>query len=74
VGEAFYHLYTLENACKVQVDVMASGVKPVVPADDVIRQLSEYGIPPRQGPASFVNMSWDAVVRLMDQKDPSYRS
>jgi ribulose-5-phosphate 4-epimerase/fuculose-1-phosphate aldolase len=74
VGEAFYHLYTLENACKVQVDVMASGMKPVVPDDDVIRQLSDYGIPPRQGPASFVNMSWDAVVRLMDQKDPSYRS
>jgi ribulose-5-phosphate 4-epimerase/fuculose-1-phosphate aldolase len=74
VAEAFYHLYTLENACKVQVDVMASGVKPIVPDDDVIRAMQEYGIPPKQGPASFVNMSWDAVVRLMDQKDSSYRT
>ncbi len=53
---------------------MASGVKPIVPDDDVIRAMQEYGIPPKPGPASFVNMSWDAVVRLMDQKDSSYRT
>jgi ribulose-5-phosphate 4-epimerase/fuculose-1-phosphate aldolase len=74
VGEAFYHLYTLENACKVQVDVMSSGANMVVPDDDVIRKLNDYGIPPKNGPADFINMSWDAVVRLMDQKDPSYRN
>ncbi len=74
VGEAFYHLYTLENACKVQVDVMASGANIVVPDEDVIRQLNGYGIPPENGPADFVNMAWDSVVRLMDQKDASYRN
>ena len=74
VGEAFYHLYMLENACKVQVDVMASGANIVVPDDDVIKQLNDYGIPSKDGPADFINMSWDAVVRLMDQKDISYRN
>ena len=28
VAEAFFYLYTLENACKVQVDVMSSGATP----------------------------------------------
>jgi ribulose-5-phosphate 4-epimerase/fuculose-1-phosphate aldolase len=73
VGEAFYFLYSLENACKVQVDVMASGAKTVFPDDSVIAELNKYGMPPKDAPADFVNMSWDAVVRLMDQKDRSYR-
>jgi len=73
VGEAFYHLYMLENACKVQVDVMASGQTPIVPDEPVIQELREFGLPPADAPHDFVNMSWDAVVRLMDSKDPSYR-
>ena len=73
VGEAFYHLYELENACKVQVDVMASGAEMMVPEDGVIKELNDYGIPPKEGPADFVNMAWDAVTRQMDEKDNSYR-
>lgn len=73
VGEAFYYLYVLENACKVQVDVMASGTNMIVPADEVIRELNDYGRPPDSGPASFVDMAWEAVTRLMDQKDDSWR-
>ena len=73
VGEAFYHLYMLENACKVQVDVLASGQDYVIPDADVIQQLNDYGMPPADAPADFVHMAWDAVVRQMDQKDPSYR-
>ncbi|MXZ79842.1 MAG: hypothetical protein F4Z15_00375 [Gammaproteobacteria bacterium] len=73
VGEAFYFLYMLENACKVQADVMACGQEPVRPDADVIRELSEYGTPPSDSPAPYVEMSWNAVTRLMDNKDPSYR-
>ena len=73
VGEAFYHLYTLENACKVQVDVMASGADLVIPDEATLQELGEFGIPPADGPADFVSLGWDAVVRLMDAKDPSYR-
>ena len=73
VAEAFHHHYYLENACKVQVDVMASAGKYIVPEDKVIAELSEYGRPPEEGPASYINRSWDAVVRMMDMKDASYR-
>ncbi len=73
IGEAFYFLYTLENACKVQVDVLASGEAIVTPDSGVVEELNTCGRPPDDGPADFVSMSWEAVVRMMDDKDPSYR-
>ena len=74
VGEAFYYLYTLENACKVQVDVLNSGEKPVIPPQHALESLSRYGVPEKDGPGDFVTRSWDAVVRMLDQKFPDYRN
>ncbi len=73
VSEAFYYLYTLESACKVQVDVMSSGAKMVVPEDSVVKELQEYGLPSKDGPDDFVDRSWTAVTRMLDTKDPSYK-
>ena len=73
VAEAFYYLYTLENACKVQVDVMSSGAEIVTPDKEIVDQLAMYGrIKPGQ-PADFVTRAWTAVTRMLDQQDPSYR-
>ncbi|MGI9315802.1 MAG: class II aldolase/adducin family protein, partial [bacterium] len=74
VGEAFYYLYTLENACKVQVDVLRSGEEPVIPPDHALKSLSKYGVPSKDGPGDFVTRSWEAVVRMLDQKHPDYRN
>jgi ribulose-5-phosphate 4-epimerase/fuculose-1-phosphate aldolase len=74
VGEAFYYLYTLENACKVQVDVLRSGEEPVIPPQSALDNLRHYGVPGKDGPGDFVTRSWDAVVRLLDQKEPDYRN
>lgn len=74
VGEAFYHLYTLENACKVQVDVLASGQGMVVPQQSELDRLAEEGRVPADGPGSHVDMTWQAVLRLLDQKDASFRN
>lgn len=73
VGEAFHLLYELENACKVQVDVLASGQDYVVPENEVVEAMQQYGMPPKDAPAKHVGMAWEAVRRLMDSKDPSYR-
>lgn len=73
VGEAFYYLYMLENACKVQVDVMQSGDKPLIPPKQALEKLSQWGIPPADGPLDSVTRSWDAVVRMLDQREPDYR-
>jgi ribulose-5-phosphate 4-epimerase/fuculose-1-phosphate aldolase len=74
VAEAFYYLYTVENACKVQVDVLASGKEIVTPQQDVVDAMASYGLSPEKPPHIHVNMAWEAVVRLLDEKDPSYRS
>lgn len=74
VGEAFYFLYTLENACKVQVDVLGSGAVTVTPDPVVIEELNAYGRLLADGPpADYVVLGWQAVMRMMDSKDPSYR-
>lgn len=73
VAEAFYYLYTLENACKVQVDVMASGAEIITPKESAIASLAEYGHPPAAGPADYVTRSWQALMRTLDQQDSSYK-
>ncbi len=73
VAEAFYYLYALENACKVQVDVMKSGAETIQPGASVIKQLNDRGVPPADGPKEFIDMSWQALIRMLDQQDRSYR-
>ena len=36
VAEAFYYLYILEAACKIQVDVLSASSKPILPDQDAI--------------------------------------
>ncbi len=74
IGEAFYFMYMLENACKVQVDVVASGQQPITPDESTIQSISDYGMPPPDKPSCYADMSWEAITRLMDKKDPSYRN
>jgi ribulose-5-phosphate 4-epimerase/fuculose-1-phosphate aldolase len=74
VAEAFYYLYTVESACKVQVDVLACSQGYVTPAPEVVDELAYYG---RQGTVDIpdhIDFTWSAVLRLLDQKDPSYRN
>lgn len=73
VAEAFYFLYTMENACKVQVDVMASGAEVITPTAEALAGMADYGRPNESHPADFVTRSWDALIRILDRQDPSYR-
>jgi len=73
VAEAFYHLYTVENACKVQVDVLASGAEIVTPAPEVVDELARYGSSWAEN-QPFLDMLWGAVLRLLDDKDSSFRN
>jgi ribulose-5-phosphate 4-epimerase/fuculose-1-phosphate aldolase len=74
VAEAFYFLYTVENACKVQVDVLASGQKYVTPDMSAIDELATLGMPPADKPFEHAEMAWDAVVRQLEAKDSSFRN
>jgi len=72
VAEAFYLLYTLENACKVQVDVMASGAKIKIADADVRARLGEYARPNGDQPLPQAQMLWQSECRLLERNDPSY--
>ena len=67
VSEAFYHLYILENACKIQVDVMCSGAKYTVPSDAARAAIGQFAEIPEDGPAAFVETTWKAVVRSLER-------
>ncbi len=73
VAEAFLHMYRLESACQVQLDAMACGQPLVTPPEAVLersaRQMDEFA----QCAAEIGQLEFDALVRLMDQKDPSFR-
>ena len=70
-GEAFLLLYNLEMACKVQVDVMTSGAEIVYPTKEAIDRTSAIG---DFSEWTGVNAAWEAVVRMLDKADPSYRT
>lgn len=72
IAEAFYLLYTLENACKVQVDVMASGAKMKTVDTDVLERLSEWARPDGDNPLPQALMLWQAECRLLNRNDSSY--
>ncbi len=73
VAEAFYLLYQAENACKVQVDVLAAGLDYVTPDAAVVDQLAAFGKDRATDAVDHVALVWDAVVRLLDRQDPSFR-
>ncbi len=74
VAEAFFYLYTLENACKVQVDVMSSGATPKHIDAESLRQLAEYSRPKAEDPNDSATRCWQALVRQLDQQDASYKN
>ncbi|MDC1287887.1 class II aldolase/adducin family protein [Gammaproteobacteria bacterium] len=73
VAEAFYYLYTVENACKVQVDVLASRQDYVTPDSTVVDDLAYAGKLRSGDSHDYIQLAWDAVLRLLDKKDPSFR-
>ena len=70
-AEAFCYHYDLEMACKVQVDILQSGTEPLQPPAPVVEGLKAWGDP---GPEPKGAMEWAALVRLLERKDPSFKT
>jgi ribulose-5-phosphate 4-epimerase/fuculose-1-phosphate aldolase len=68
-GEAFLDLYNVENACKVQVDVLASGREIIMPTEAALKRTMAAA-----DDAEFnrADDNWRAVRRVLDKADPSY--
>ena len=68
VGEAFMGMYYLERACRVQLDVLATGRPYGLPAPAVVEQAArQYAHFP------YGRFEWPALLRLADAKSPGFR-
>ena len=69
IGGAFLRMFNLEQACKIQLDAQATGAPLVQPPEDVCEGAA------RQFENSTENrpMAWAALIRRLDNEDPSFR-
>jgi ribulose-5-phosphate 4-epimerase/fuculose-1-phosphate aldolase len=79
VAQAFVRMYGLERACQVQLAARATGAPLVVPPQSVCEISAERSddflvAEGDKGYSRVPNPEFAALMRLMDQKDPSYRT
>jgi len=73
IPEAFIVMYRLERACQVQLDAMSCGRPLVVPPEPVIERSAEQMKEFAEHAAETGKLEFDALLRLMDEQDPSFR-
>ena len=71
IGECFYYLYYLETACKIQVDVLSSGQKPLLLSDEIVKGLFADGGVPKNEP--YGAQDWYPQLRWLDNNLPGFR-
>ncbi|HTD36770.1 MAG TPA: class II aldolase/adducin family protein [Candidatus Limnocylindrales bacterium] len=71
VGQAFLTMYFLERACATQIALLTAGAEmhwPAPEVQDVVKRQAGVGI------EAVAKLAWDAQLRMLDAKDPSYKS
>jgi ribulose-5-phosphate 4-epimerase/fuculose-1-phosphate aldolase len=71
IPETFNMCYWVEMACKAQIDAMASGATLVQPEQAVCEKTAYLYDPGTR--RRFGDMEWDAMLRMLDRQDPSFR-
>jgi ribulose-5-phosphate 4-epimerase/fuculose-1-phosphate aldolase len=71
VPEAFTLMYYLEQSCRVQIDLMATGRKLTRLSDNVLQHTAEQFV---SSPLPCGEREWPALLRLLDAKDPGFRA
>lgn len=78
VGQAFVRMFRLQRACEVQLAAQATGASLIVPPKSVqaltLKLNNDFeSVEVGDGYSRVANPEFDAMVRLMDRKDPSFR-
>jgi ribulose-5-phosphate 4-epimerase/fuculose-1-phosphate aldolase len=69
VAEAFYWMWYLNQACRIQLAAQASGAPlRVLPLEVVMRTQAQYSTAPTKG-----WLPWQALKRKLDREQPDYR-
>ena len=79
VGQAFNSIYRLERACETQLLAMACNSEMTMPPQAVIAksnaQLKTMPSPDVKGKKqAHGSLEWPALKRMLDRRDPSYKS
>lgn len=70
VAEAFYLLYYLEQACRIQVAAQSTGVPLAIPPEAVVvRTAAQFNSDGARG-----WLPWQALRRKLDREQPEYRT
>ena len=72
VAQAFNLMYWLEMSCKIQLDAMVAGTELITPPAEVIEKTYDLYQPHVRRP--FGEMEWPAMLRMLDRRDPSYKT
>lgn len=72
VAECFYYLYYLEMACKIQVDVLASGQKPILVEQETVNRMFQQRTAGDKYPPGI--RCWISAVRMLDRQGIDFRS
>ena len=68
VAEAFLRIFFLERACTMQVKALSGGRKLVTPSDAVQDVVTKQSA----GICKIADLSWTALLRMLDRKNPGY--
>jgi ribulose-5-phosphate 4-epimerase/fuculose-1-phosphate aldolase len=71
IPEAFELMYYLNQACGIQMDIMASGGKMLLVPGQVAEKTARQF---EREDNSAGQREWPALLRILDKKDPSYRN
>ncbi len=75
LAEAFVRMFRLERACQVQIAAQAGGAALVIPSPQTCEESGRLGdqFLTGNGDSELGQQEFDALVRLMDARDPSFR-
>jgi ribulose-5-phosphate 4-epimerase/fuculose-1-phosphate aldolase len=79
IAQAFVRMFRLERACQIQLAAQSTGSKLIVPAKEICeltaaRSDDFLAAEGSKGYSRVPNPEFLAMMRLMDQNDPSYRT
>lgn len=72
VAEAFYYMYYLNKACEIQVQVLSSGAKPIIPSPEICEHTARQFEEVYHKHNQEFEMVWEANRRLLDRLDPPH--
>lgn len=78
VAEAFANIYRLERACQTQLLAMACNSELRLPGKEVLARAASQlsannAVTGPSGPRAYGALEWEALLRMLDRRDPSYK-